>query len=112
VKVEEYLIASTIDRIHAQSANEGHRLLPTVFTIEKGQPIPYKSPGPGSLYVIEGELILEDFDNPENPIHLHAGDVSISDPGTFGKISTPSKGRAFGVSYLPAPLVLTDLRTK
>ena len=45
---------TTMDKIHAQSANEGHRLLPTVFTIEKGNPVTSKTAGPGALYVIEG----------------------------------------------------------
>jgi len=45
---------STVDKIHAQSANQGHRLLPTVFTLEKGQPVPAKAAGPGAVYVIEG----------------------------------------------------------
>ena len=45
---------STIDKIHAQSANEGHRLMPTVFTVEKGDPVTAKPAGPVAIYVIEG----------------------------------------------------------
>jgi len=45
---------TTIDQIHAQSANEGNRLLPTVFTVEKGDPVTAKAAGPIAIYVIEG----------------------------------------------------------
>jgi len=37
-KLEDHLTTTTIDKIHAQSAEEGHRLMPSVFTLEKGQP--------------------------------------------------------------------------
>ena len=86
-------------------------MLPTVFTIEKGNPIASKAIGPGALYVIEGDLysmginviltmsillgefIVEDAAHPETQLHLTAGDVILVDEGTVEKISSPSKGR-------------------
>jgi len=103
---------TTIDQMHSQSTNEGHRLMPTVFTLEEGQPITSKAVGPGALYVIEGshlfyghichnlcvifnigEFVVEDTADPEKPVYLTAGDVILIDEGTVNKTSTPSKGR-------------------
>ena len=75
--------------------------------------------------------MVEDVDDPENPLHLTAGDVMLVDEGTVHKISTPSKARgelssnssfsdsnlfarplAFVIAYIPAPLVLPDLQIK
>ena len=143
----EHATTTTIDKIHAQSANEGNRLLPSVFTIEKGAPFTSKAAGPSALYVIEGghlfyghicgsynvgflgEFMMEDVADPAKSLHLTAGDVILVNEGTVSKISTPSKGRGessgnsifsdcnlfakspgFGIAYIPAPLVLTDLR--
>jgi len=86
--------------------------MPTVFTLEEGQPITSKAVGPGALYVIEGshlfyghichnlcvifnigEFVVEDTADPEKPVYLTAGDVILIDEGTVNKTSTPSKGR-------------------
>jgi len=59
---------TTIDKIvQSQSTNKEHSLLPTVFTIEQGHPIPAKALGPGAAYVIEGiyhvsQLICDSHD--------------------------------------------------
>jgi len=46
---------TTIDKIiQSQSANGECRLLPTVFTVEKGHPVPAKALGPASVYITEG----------------------------------------------------------
>ena len=45
---------TTMDQVYAQSAIEGHRLMPTVIAVEKGDPITAKMAGPGALYLIEG----------------------------------------------------------
>jgi len=37
--------------------------------------------------------MVEDVDDPENPLHLTAGDVMLVDEGTVNKFSSPSKGR-------------------
>ena len=88
-----------------------------------------------SIYVISyyvghlGELVMEDVADPGKLLHLTAGDVTLSDEGTVSKISTPTKARCklpsnsnfsgsnlsplvFGVAYVPAPLVLSDLRVR
>ena len=105
-----------IDQVHAQSANEGHRLLPTVWVLEKGEPITSKTAGPTAVYIIEGvghhlslwgicvilmnvdleilgEVAMEDADDPGKLFHITAGDVILMDEGTVNKISTPSNAR-------------------
>jgi len=53
---------TTIDKIvQSQSTNKERCLLPTVFTVEKGHPVPAKAPGPGSVYVIEGIYYVHDL---------------------------------------------------
>ena len=70
---------------------------------------------------------MEDVDDPNNLLHLTTGDVMLVDEGTVTKFSSPSMGRGelsgnsnisdsnlfanplgFGISYMPAPLVLVD----
>ena len=36
---------------------------------------------------------MEDADDPENPVHITAGDVVLVDEGTVHKATTPSKAR-------------------
>ena len=36
---------------------------------------------------------MEEVDDPENPLHLTAGDVMLIDDGTVSKLSSPSMGR-------------------
>ena len=42
----------------AQSTNEGHRLMPAVYTFEQGQPITSKALGPTVHYMIEGSHVF------------------------------------------------------
>ena len=92
-----------------QSNTGESRLLPSVFVVEKGQPITYKSAGPSALYVIEGsnlsvyistlwmicrhlgEYQLEDLSTPGKVILLTAGDVALADDGDILKGSSPLK---------------------
>lgn len=99
---------TSIDRKVESNTGES-RLLPSVFVIEKGQPLTYKSVGPSALYIIEGsqlsvyiltlwiicrhlgEYQVEDQSTPGKVILLTTGDVALSDEGTIIKGSTPSK---------------------
>jgi len=47
---------TSIDRKVESNTGES-RLLPSVFVIEKGQPLTYKSVGPSALYIIEGSQL-------------------------------------------------------
>ena len=77
-----------------------------------------------------GEYQIEDQSAPGKPILLSKGDVALVDEGTTTKSCTPSKvkggyrsdsisrilipsicGKAFGVTYIPAPSVITDVFT-
>jgi len=53
VKFGDTYSLTSIDR-NVQADTGERRLLPTLFVVEKGQPVTYKALGPSSLYLIEG----------------------------------------------------------
>ncbi|KDQ12508.1 hypothetical protein BOTBODRAFT_34471 [Botryobasidium botryosum FD-172 SS1] len=89
---------------HGLSYNEvfgtkegGTPLTAGLFDITQSDSVNFVYPGDEFLYIISGEVHLEDEDKKE-VTKLKAGDIGHIQKGTRTKWSTPSQGKGFWVS--------------
>ncbi|TFK65428.1 hypothetical protein BDN72DRAFT_845590 [Pluteus cervinus] len=81
----------------------GGRMIPFVWEIEHGQSLFVKYVGPGTFYIIEGQITATENGQ---TVSLEAGDVMDVEDGSAVTWSSPSKGKnksfRFGVVHVPA----------
>ncbi|KAH9475676.1 hypothetical protein JR316_0011235 [Psilocybe cubensis] len=94
---------------HDHPSDAEHYLLPAVFTLEKGDAVILKYPGPGVYFIHEGEIQYEDTAKPEEgTIVSKAGSVIHIENGAALRWHSPSIAKGFAVFYVPVSIKSFD----
>ncbi|TFK65427.1 hypothetical protein BDN72DRAFT_197174 [Pluteus cervinus] len=84
---------------------EGNRLIPVLWEVERGQSFLVDYIGPVAYYIIEGQVTATEDGR---TLLLQAGDVLVVEYGSVITLSSPSKGKSFGVAYTPSGNMVDD----